>query len=253
MVNNTEIKYTKLFIDGEFVDGKLGKKFSTINPATEEEICKVSEATKEDVDLAVKAARRAFEEEWRSFAPYKRGELMNKWADLIERDIEIISKIECMDNGKPFNEVRNFDIPMVIRVIRYFAGWCDKICGKVIPVEGDYHVYTQREPVGVCGAIVPWNFPMYIASWKWSPCLAAGNTIILKSAEQTPLSVLYAAALAKEAGFPKGVFNVLSGYGETAGSAISHHMDIDKVSFTGSTEVGKLIQQASAKSNLKVC
>ncbi|KAG2378906.1 hypothetical protein C9374_008054 [Naegleria lovaniensis] len=249
--NKVDIKYTKLFIGGQFVEGREGKKFSVINPATEEEICQVSEATKADVDEAVKIARSTFENVWRNYSPHQRSRLMNRWADLIERDADYIADLESLDNGKPREMARNADVAMTISTIRYFAGWADKINGDTIPLEGDYFCYTQREPIGVCAQIVPWNFPLLMATWKWTPCLATGNVSILKTAEQTPLSALYVASLAKEAGFPDGVIQVLSGFGETAGAALVYHNDVDKVSFTGSTEVGKKIQKASAESNLK--
>lgn len=246
-----DVKVKKLFIGGEFVEGKEGKKFSVLNPATEEEICQISEATAADVDDAVRVARNVFENVWRNYPPSQRVRLMNKWADLIERDADYIADLECLDNGKPRDMVKNVDIYLVLQCIRYFAGWADKINGKTIPVDSDFFAYTQREPIGVCGQIVPWNFPLLMATWKWAPCLATGNVSILKTAEQTPLSALYVAKLAHEAGFPAGVLQVLSGFGETVGSALTHHMDVDKISFTGSTEVGKKILGASAKTNLK--
>ncbi|KAL9645284.1 hypothetical protein ABK040_002484 [Willaertia magna] len=245
------VHYTKLFIGGQWVDGKEGKSFSVINPSTEEEICKVSEATESDVNAAVEIARKTFENVWKDYPPSKRSKVMLRWADLIEQHADYIADLESMDNGKPREMVKNVDIYLVLECIRYFAGWCDKIHGATIPQDGDKFVYTLKEPVGVVAQIVPWNFPLLMATWKWAPALAAGCVSILKTAEQTPLSALYVASLAKEAGIPDGVINVLSGFGETAGSPLVKHLDVDKVSFTGSTEVGRKIQIMAAQSNLK--
>jgi len=247
-----EIKFTQLFIDNEFVDSVSGKKFATINPATEEVICEVSEGDKVDVDLAVAAAKRAFAfgSEWRTMDASERGRLMHKLADLILRDKDYIASLETLDNGKTFENAQG-DVDGSVGCLKYFAGWADKIHGDTIPVDGNFMTFTRKEPVGVVGQIIPWNYPLMMLAWKWGPALAAGCTIVLKPAEQTPLSALYVASLAKEAGFPKGVVNVVTGFGPTAGAAISTHPDINKVAFTGSTEVGKIVMKAAADSNLK--
>ena len=243
---------TKLLIDNEWVESASGKRFETINPATGEAICDVAEADAADVDRAVAAARKAFTSgNWSKMSARKRGELLYKLADLIEANKEELARLETLDNGKPLSESLNMDLPFVIACYRYYAGWADKIQGKTIPISGPYFCYTRHEPVGVVGQIIPWNFPMLMQAWKLAPALAAGNTLILKTAEQTPLSALRVGELILEAGFPPGVVNILSGYGPTAGAAIARHMDIDKVAFTGSTEVGHLIMEASAQSNLK--
>ena len=247
-----KIRQTKLLIDGKWVDSQSGKKFETINPATGEVIADVSEGDKADVDKAVKAARKAFEKgPWRKMNARERGRILYKLADLIEQNKEELAKLEALDNGKPLSVAMTADLPLVIDCYRYYAGWADKIEGKTIPVNGPYHCYTRHEPVGVVGQIIPWNFPLLMQAWKLGPALATGCTVILKPAEQTPLSALRVAELAMEAGMPEGVLNVISGYGETAGAAIAEHYDIDKVAFTGSTEVGKLIMQAAARTNLK--
>jgi len=248
--SKVDVKYTQLFINNEFVNSVNGKTFESIDPSTEEVICQVQEADKADVDIAVKAARRAFES-WRNTSYMTRSSMIHKWADLIHQNREYIADLESLDNGKPRNMVLNADLFLVDQCLRYYAGWSDKHAGETLPSHGDYVIYTQKEPIGVCGQIIPWNFPLLMMIWKVAPALATGNTVVLKTAEQTPLSALYVASLAREAGFPPGVLNVLSGFGETAGEAIARHMDIDKVSFTGSTEVGKKIQIASGQSNLK--
>ncbi|XP_047139581.1 aldehyde dehydrogenase, mitochondrial isoform X1 [Hydra vulgaris] len=252
-VPDIQIFYKQLFINNQWVDSMSGKTFPTINPATEEKICDVSEGDKEDVDLAVKAAREAFKRNsiWRSMDSSVRGELLNKLADLVERDRKYLAELETLDNGKPFEIAYNVDLHLTIKCYRYYAGWADKIQGKTIPIDGDFFCYTRHEPIGVCGQIIPWNFPLLMQAWKLAPCLAAGNTVVMKPAEQTPLTALYVAQLIKEAGFPAGVVNIIPGYGPTAGAAISEHMDIDKVAFTGSTEVGKIIQAAAGRTNLK--
>ncbi len=243
---------TKLLIDNEWVESASGKRFETINPATGEAICDVAEADAPDVDRAVAAARKAFTSgDWSKMSARPRGELLYKLADLIEANKEELARLETLDNGKPLSESLNLDLPFVIACYRYYAGWADKIQGKTIPISGPYFCYTRHEPVGVVGQIIPWNFPLLMQAWKLAPALAAGNTLILKTAEQTPLSALRVGELILEAGFPPGVVNILSGYGPTAGGAIARHMDIDKVAFTGSTEVGHLIMEAAAKSNLK--
>ena len=249
---NIKIGPTQLLINNEWVESVSGKRFEVINPATEEVICDVAEADAPDVDKAVSAAKKAFYKgEWRQMSARNRGELLYKLADLIEANKEELAQLESLDNGKPITESRSIDLPFVIDCYRYYAGWADKIQGKTIPISGPYFSYTRHEPVGVVGQIIPWNFPLLMQAWKLGPALAAGNTIILKTAEQTPLSALRVGELILEAGFPPGVVNILSGYGPTAGGAIARHPDIDKVAFTGSTEVGRLIMEAAAKSNLK--
>nr|ABG77991.1 1-pyrroline-5-carboxylate dehydrogenase 2 [Glossina morsitans morsitans] len=247
-----DILYTGLFINNEWHKSATGKTFPSINPTTEKAIAEVQRAGKEDVDLAVQAARDAFRlgSRWRRMDASDRGDLIRRLADLIERDRVYLASLETLDNGKPYSMSYNVDLPMSIKNFRYFAGWADKNHGKTIPMDGDFFAYTRHEPVGVCGQIIPWNFPILMMAWKLGPALAAGNTVVLKPAEQTPLTALYIAQLIKEAGFPEGVVNVLPGYGD-AGAALANHFNVDKVAFTGSTEVGKLIQQASGNTNLK--
>src|SRR3990167_163418 len=212
----------KMLIGGEFVNAKSGKTFSTINPATGEEIVKVCEADKEDIDLAVKAARQAFETEWKKVSPYGRQQLILKLADLIEKNGEELAQLETLDNGKPINESRNVDIPLTVQHFRYYAGWATKIHGETIPVScGNFLNYTLREPVGVVGQIIPWNFPLIMAAWKIGVALACGNTVVIKPAEQTPLSTIRLGELILEAGIPEGVVNVCPGFGPTAGAALS--------------------------------
>ncbi|KAL2782858.1 aldehyde dehydrogenase [Aspergillus keveii] len=247
------VKYEQplgLFINNEFVKGAEGKTFEVINPTNEKVITSVHEATEKDVDTAVAAARAAFEGAWRQVTPSERGRYLNKLADLMERDIDTLAAIESLDNGKAFTMAKG-DTANAIGCLRYYAGWADKIHGQTIDTNPETLTYTRHEPIGVCGQIIPWNFPLLMWSWKIGPAVAAGNTVVLKTAEQTPLSALYAAKLIKEAGFPAGVVNIISGFGRVAGAAISSHMDVDKVAFTGSTLVGRTILQAAAKSNLK--
>jgi aldehyde dehydrogenase (NAD+) len=243
----------KLLIDGKWVDSASGKTFATTNPATGDTICQVAEADREDVDRAVKAARKAFETgPWRNkITPAQRGRLLYRLADLIEENAKEIAALETLDNGKPIRDSLNVDLPLTAAVYRYYAGWADKIHGKTLPVNGPYVAWTRHEPVGVVGQIIPWNFPALMQAWKWGPALATGCTVVLKPAEQTPLSALRIAHLAQEAGFPDGVINVLPGYGPTAGGAIATHPDVDKVAFTGSTEVGQQIMKSAAETNLK--
>ena len=246
-----QVRETQCLIGGKWQAAKSGKTFETINPATEEVIANVAEGDAADVELAVKAARNAFENgPWSKMDARDRGKLMNRLADLIEEEIDELAALETLDNGKPIRDSRAADLPMTIDCLRYYAGWADKLHGQTIPVRGNYFTYTRREPVGVVGQIIPWNFPMLMVAWKWGPALAAGNTIVMKPAEQTPLSCLRMAKLAQEAGFPDGVINVVPGYGPTAGNALVMHPDVDKVAFTGSTEVGQLIMKGAA-SNLK--
>uniref|UniRef100_A0A8C7LHK2 Aldehyde dehydrogenase 1 family, member A2 n=1 Tax=Oncorhynchus kisutch TaxID=8019 RepID=A0A8C7LHK2_ONCKI len=230
-----------------------GKTFPVYNPASGEQICEVQEAEKADVDKAVQAARLAFTlgSVWRRMDASERGRLLAKLADLVERDSAYLATIESMDSGKPFLPTLFVDLQGTIKTLRYYAGYADKIHGTSIPMDGDYLSFTRHEPIGVCGQIIPWNFPLMMTAWKLGPALACGNTVVLKPAQQTPLTCLYIGSLVKEAGFPPGVVNILPGFGPTAGAAIASHMGIDKVAFTGSTEVGKRIQEAAGKSNLK--
>lgn len=246
LVSIPQIRRTQLLIGGEWRDSVSGKTFATFHPATEEKIADVAQANAEDVDLAVKAARRAFEEgDWPLMDARDRGKLLNRLADLIEAHAEELAALETLDNGKPIRDAQAADIPLVIDCLRYYAGWADKITGDTIPIRGDFFCYTRREPVGVCGQIIPWNFPALMVAWKWGPALAAGCTIVMKPAEQTPLSCLRMAELALEAGFPPGVINVVTGFGDT-GAAIVQHPDVDKIAFTGSTETAQRIMADAA-------
>jgi aldehyde dehydrogenase (NAD+) len=247
-----KVKDQPMLIGGKWVDSQSGKTFPTLNPATGETICQVAEGDKADIDLAVKAARKAFESgPWPKMSASERGRLMHKLADAIEANIDELAALETLDNGKPFRDSRAADLPLTIKCYRYYAGWADKIHGKTIPIEGNYFCYTRLEPVGVVGQIIPWNFPLLMQAWKWGPALAAGNCVVLKPAEQTPLTALRVAQLAQEVGFPDGVINVVPGYGPTAGAALSGHLDVDKVAFTGEGSTGKLVMTAAAQSNLK--
>jgi aldehyde dehydrogenase (NAD+) len=246
------VSATKLLINNRWVPSESGKTFATINPATGEEICQIAEADAADVDKAVHAARRAFEHgPWRKLPASQRGRMLHRLADLIEKHADELAALESLDNGKPVSIAKAVDVAATVGCFRYFAGWSDKVHGKTIPVDGDFFCYTRHEPVGVVGQIIPWNFPMLMLAWKLAPALATGNTVVMKPAEQTPLSALRIGELIVEAGFPEGVVNLLPGFGPTAGGAIARHMDVDKVAFTGSTEVGQLIMEAAAKSNLK--
>lgn len=249
---NIPIKYTKIYINGEWVDSASGKAFPVLNPSTAEKICDVQEGDKADVEKAVEAAKNAFKlgSPWRTMDASARGELLRKYASLVERDVDYLANLQTLENGKPYKDSYN-DVLFAVKTLRYYAGCSDKIHGKTIPADGEIFTFTRLEPVGICGLIIPWNFPVALVSVKLGPALAAGNTVVLKPAEQTPLTSLYMASLITEAGFPPGVVNVVSGYGPTAGGAITAHPHVDKVSFTGSTEVGKLIQQAAGKSNTK--
>ncbi|MFQ6655742.1 hypothetical protein Gotur_026165 [Gossypium turneri] len=246
------IKFTKLFINGNFVDSVSGKTFEAIDPRTGEAITRVSEGDKEDIDLAVKAARQAFDHgPWPRMSGSERGRIMMKFADLIEENVEELAALDAINGGKLFSHCKAMDIPGAARNLRYYAGAADKIHGTVLKLSKGFQGYTLREPIGVVGSIIPWNFPTIMFFMKAGPALAAGCTMVVKPAEQTPLSALCYAHLAKLAGLPDGVLNVVNGFGETAGAAISSHMDIDKVTFTGSTEVGRKIMTAAAASNLK--
>jgi aldehyde dehydrogenase (NAD+) len=239
-----------LYIDGKWVKGKEGKTFETINPTNEKPIVAVHEAGPEDVDIAVAAARKALNTTWAAVTPSDRGALLYKLADLFDQHIDTLAAIEALDNGKALSMAK-VDVGLSAGCLRYYGGWADKIHGKIIDTDPETFNYTRHEPVGVCGQIIPWNFPLVMWVWKIGPAIATGNVVVLKTAEQTPLSGLYACTLVEKAGFPAGVINVLSGFGKTAGAAIASHMDIDKVAFTGSTITGRSILQAAAKSNLK--
>jgi phenylacetaldehyde dehydrogenase len=242
-----------MLIDGKQVSAESGKTFAVYNPATGSVIANVPEGDKADVDLAVAAARRAFDERrWTKISPSERGRILWRIADLIERDLEQLAELESIDNGKPYAVARVADLPLAVDMFRYMGGWATKLTGSTLPLSlpGEYLSYTVREPVGVIGQIIPWNFPLLMAAWKIAPALAAGCTIVLKAAEQTPLTALRLAELIVEAGVPNGVVNIITGFGETAGAALAAHPGVDKLAFTGSTEVGKLIVQAAA-GNLK--
>jgi acyl-CoA reductase-like NAD-dependent aldehyde dehydrogenase len=251
-LKDVKIKYTQLFINNEFVNSKSGKTFKDINPTNGETIVDIQEGDKADVDAAVHAARKAFElgGKWRRMDASERGNLLRKLADLVERDTQVLASLETLDVGKPFTAACG-DMAGAVKTLRYYGGLADKICGKTIPVDGDYFTYTRLEPIGVVGAILPWNFPLFLLCNKVGPAIAAGCTLVIKPAEQTPLTALHFAALCKEAGLPAGVINVVNGFGPTAGSAIVLHQDIDKITFTGSTEVGRLIMKGAGESNLK--
>lgn len=243
-------KKPSLFINNEWVPPAGGETFSTLNPADGSVLMEAALAGEADVDAAVESAKKAFDTEVRDMNPAKRAALIHKLADLIKRDIEPLSQLECLDNGKPLNRAKG-DIKAAISHFRYYAGWADKIEGSSIPVHSPgVMVQTIREPIGVAGLIVPWNFPFTMAAWKLAPALACGNCCILKPAEQTPVTALYLGQLVKEAGFPPGMVQVLTGDGKT-GSLLTHHHGIGKIGFTGSTEVGRKVLEASAKSNLK--
>ncbi len=247
-----QITETQLLINGQFVDAASGKTFPTLDPRTGEVIAHVAEGDAEDVNRAVSAARKAFDEgPWPRMSAYERSKIMLRFADLLEKHSDELAALETWDNGKPYEQARNDEIPLLVRLFRYYAGWADKIHGLTVPADGLYHVQTLHEPFGVAGQIIPWNFPLLMYSWKVGPALACGNTVVLKTAEQTPLTALYASKLFLEAGLPPGVLNVVSGYGPTAGAALARHMDVDKLAFTGSTDSGKIVLGLAAKSNLK--
>jgi aldehyde dehydrogenase (NAD+) len=246
-----EIKPGKLLIDGKWVDSVSGKTFDTLNPATEEVITSVAEGDSADIDLAVTAARKAFEDgPWKKTDARDRGRILLEIANLIEKNKDELALLETLDNGKPISETANADLPLVIDCLLYYAGWADKIHGETIPVRGEFFNYTLREPVGVVGQIIPWNFPLLMAAWKIAPALACGNTVVLKPAEQTPLTALRLGEICQEAGLPDGVLNIVPGYGPTAGAALAEHMDVDKIAFTGAHTTGRIIMQAASK-NLK--
>lgn len=244
-----DVRQTRLLIDGEFQDALSGKTFATVDPVTEEEIAAVAEGDADDIDRAVQAARRALDEgPWSSMSARERGKTLLRFADLLETHTEELARLEVIDNGKTLRECLGYDIPSAAAIIRYFGGWADKIEGRNLPIPGDFFSFTRREPVGVCGQIIPWNFPLAMASWKLGPALAAGCTTVLKPAEQTPLSALRAGELALEAGIPEGVLNIVPGMGATAGDALARHPGVDKLAFTGSVQTAEKIKQASSGS-----
>ncbi len=247
-----------LWINGQWKSARLGETFDVYNPATGEVIARCAAGTGADIDAAVHAARRAFESgPWSKMTPSERGRLLWKLGDLVEQHSEEFAEIETLDNGKPLAVARAGDVPLAVDLFRYMAGWATKISGETFPISvpympgAEFLSYTAREPIGVAGQIIPWNFPLLMAAWKLGPALAAGCTVVLKPAEQTPLSALRLGELIEEAGFPQGVVNIVTGLGETAGAALAAHRDVDKIAFTGSTEVGRLIVAAAGKSNLK--
>src|SRR3977135_1535804 len=242
---NTPRTY-QLFIDGQWVDAESGKTFATPNPSTGQTLAEVAEAAKAAIDKAVAAARRAFEGKWSKLSARDRGRLLYKLSQLIEEHAKDLAELETQDNGKPIKESLYVDLPQVAENFEYFAGWATKIEGETIPVPGNMFNYTLREPVGVCGQIIPWNFPLLMAAWKLAPALAAGNTVVLKPAEQTPVTAMELGKLIKEAGFPTGVVKRVPGFGETAGAHHAANLGIEKITFTGLTEVGKLIARAAA-------
>jgi len=246
-IRRPTIRQTECFIDGQWTPAQSGKTFETIHPATEEPIAQVAEGDQADVELAVRAARKAFESgSWSRMDARDRGRLMLKLADLIEHEADELAALETLDNGKPIRDARNVDVPLTIDCLRYYAGFADKIHGQTIPIRGNYFCYTRREPVGVVGQIIPWNFPMLMVAWKWGPALAAGCTIVMKPAEQTPLTCLRLARLAQKAGIPDGVINVVPGFGPTAGAAIVKHPGVDKVAFTGEYLTAQTIMKDAA-------
>ncbi len=252
MLARPQVADQKMLIGGEWCESASGKSFETHDPSTGRTICQVTEGDTADIDRAVRAARKALEfGPWSRMDASERGRILFKLADLIEANLDELAALEALDNGKPVSVARAADLPLVIKCYRYFAGWAGKTHGKTIPIDGNYFCYTRHEPVGVVGQIIPWNFPLLMQAWKWGPALAMGCTIVLKPAEQTPLSALRVAQLAHEAGVPPGVINVVPGFGPTAGAALANHRGVDKIAFTGSGEVGKRVMTAAATSNLK--
>jgi len=244
----------KMLIDGKWIPAASGQTFEVMNPATGLSVARVAEGDKADIDAAVRAARRAFESgPWPQMTPAERGKLIWRIGDLIAKHNDELAELESLDNGKPMSVARVADVPLAADIFQYMAGWCTKIEGKTIPLSVlytpgvQYHSYTRPEPMGVVGQIIPWNFPLLMAAWKLAPALATGCTVVLKVAEETPLSALRLGEILQEAGLPPGVVNIVTGFGETAGAALAAHPGVDKVAFTGSTEVGKLIVQAAAR------
>lgn len=248
----TYIQPVGLFINNQHVDSVHGGRVKVYSPSTEKLICEVADADEEDVDIAVKVARAAFQTDapWRKFSSAQRGRCLSRLADCIEQNLEYLASIETLDNGKSITLARG-DVQAAADCFRYYGGWADKDYGQTIETDIKRFAYTRHEPIGVCGQIIPWNFPFLMCAWKIAPAVACGNTIILKTAELTPLSALCLTKFVPECGFPPGVINVLSGDGRRCGNAISSHMDIDKVAFTGSTGVGRMVMRAAASSNLK--
>lgn len=252
-------KAKRLLINGQWVEAQSGETFPTYDPATGKVICQIASGDKADVDQAVKSARAAFESgAWHKMTPSDRGKCLWKLADLLEKNTEEFARLESLDNGKPLAVARVADVPLAVDILRYMAGWATKVLGHTIPISVPYapnskfFAYTLREPIGVVGQIIPWNFPLLMAAWKLAPALATGCTVVLKPAEQTPLTALRLGELIREAGIPDGVVNIVTGFGETGGAALAGHPGIDKVAFTGSTEVGKLIVKAAANDLKKV-
>ncbi|OYP37741.1 aldehyde dehydrogenase family protein [Rhodopirellula sp. MGV] len=244
---DVDVKHTECFIDGKWVPAVSGKTFATFNPATEQEIAQIAEGDAADVDAAAKAARHAFETgAWPKMDARDRGRLLYKLADRMEEDIHYLAALETLDNGKPLKDSLAADLPLAIDAIRYYAGYADKLHGSTIPIRGNYLCYTRREPIGVAGQIIPWNFPLLMLAWKWGPALAAGCTVVMKPAEQTPLTCLAMAQIAKEVGFPDGVINIVPGFGPTAGAACVKHPLIDKIAFTGEHRTAQIITRDSA-------
>lgn len=243
-----QVQHTQLFIGGQWKPARSGKTFETINPATEEKIADVAEGDAADIDDAVRAARQTFESRaWKKMDARDRGRLLYRLADLLEENLDEFAALESLDNGKPFRDAQAADLPLTIDCLRYYAGFADKICGQTIPVRGNYFTYTRKEAVGVVGQIIPWNFPMLMVAWKWAPAIAAGCTIVMKPAEQTPLTCLKMAALAQEAGIPDGVINVVTGFGPTAGGSLVTHRDVDKIAFTGEHLTAQIIMRNAAE------
>jgi acyl-CoA reductase-like NAD-dependent aldehyde dehydrogenase len=249
---SSAVSHYDLYIDGHWVTARSGKTFTTPNPATGAPLAEVAAGEGADIDRAVRAARHAFEGVWNKTSARDRGRLLYKLAQLIERDADRLAQLETADNGKPIRESRHIDLPQVIETFEYFAGWATKLEGETISVAASMFNYTLREPVGVCGQIIPWNFPLLMCAWKLAPALAAGNSCVLKPAEQTPVTAMELGKLIEEAGFPPGVVNIVPGFGETAGAALAAHRGVDKLAFTGSTEIGKLIAHAAAGNLTKV-
>ena len=242
------VRQTQCFIGGQWVPAQSGKTFDTINPATEEPIAQVAEGDAADVNLAVEAARNALENgEWSRIDARDRGALMHRLADLMEEELDELAALESLDNGKPISDAKAADLPLAIDCLRYYAGYADKLHGQTIPIRGNYFTYTRREPVGVVGQIIPWNFPILMAAWKWGPALAAGCTIVMKPAEQTPLTCLRMGRLAQKAGIPDGVINIIPGYGPTAGAALVKHPGVDKIAFTGEYLTAQIIMSDASQ------
>ncbi|NBV50528.1 aldehyde dehydrogenase family protein [bacterium] len=250
MANPT--KPGKLLINNEWCEAVSGKRFDVINPATETKLTDCAEGDQADVERAVAAARKAFESgPWKKMSARERGRILNRAAQLLERHRQEIAELETLNNGKPISETLHVDLTLAIETFEYYAGLADKIHGETIPVNGPFLNYTLREPAGVVAQIIPWNFPLLMAAWKLGPALATGCTVVLKPAEQTPLTALRLGELLIEAGLPPGVLNIVTGFGPTAGAALAQHMDVDKVAFTGSTHIGKLVMKMASETNLK--